>query len=203
MKGTSSWSWRPSSWSWRPRGPPAAVCSPRDPESQGLRAVGGVAVSPGFQSWRAGRQRGPRRSVLSRPQWVARRGRLHLLLTQVLLPSQDTLASTPRDALYLLPEYRGSMEVTPGTDLRPHPALSGLGLVQRQAISCAAMGSGSFLPSDPPRWLLSLLFLDSPASTGPLPLCPPATQDSHVCVENIWAFHVVLAAKNPPVSSGD
>ena len=39
-----------------------------------------------------------------------RRGRLHLLLTQVLLPSQDTLASTPRDALYLLPEYRVDLE---------------------------------------------------------------------------------------------
>ena len=62
------------------------------------------------------------------------RGRLHLLLTQVLLPSQDTLADTPRNALYLLPEHRGSMEVTPGTDLKPHPAFSGLGLVQHPAI---------------------------------------------------------------------
>ena len=62
------------------------------------------------------------------------RGRLHLLLTQVLLPSQDTLADTPRNALYLLPEHRGSMEVTPGTGLKPHPAFSGLGLVQRPAI---------------------------------------------------------------------
>lgn len=130
-------------------------------------------------------------------------GRLHLLLTQVLLRSQDTLANTPRNALYLLPEHRGSMEVTPGMDLRPHPALSGLGLVQRPAFSCADLGSGSFLSSDAPRWLLSLLFLDSPASTEPLPPCPPATQESHVCVENMWAFHVVLAAKNPPVSSGD
>ena len=62
------------------------------------------------------------------------RGRLHLLLTQVLLPSQDTLADTPRNALYLLPEHRGSMEVTPGMGLKPHPAFSGLGLVQRPAI---------------------------------------------------------------------
>ena len=62
------------------------------------------------------------------------RGRLHLLLTQVLLPSPDTLADTPRNALYLLPEHRGSMEVTPGTDLKPHPAFSGLGLVQHPAI---------------------------------------------------------------------
>ena len=56
----------------------------------------------------------------------------------------------------------------------------------RPAIFCAATGSGSFLPSDPPMWLLSLLFLDSPASTGPLPLWPPATQESYVCVEYIW-----------------
>lgn len=88
--------------------------------------------------------------VLSYPglQWVTRTpvggmGRLHLLLTQVLL-SQDTFANTPRSPLPA-PEYHGSMEVTPGMDLRPHPALSGLGLVKRPAFSCAAPGSGSFL----------------------------------------------------------
>ena len=154
-------------------------------------------MSPGFQSWRAGRQWGPCCSVLSRPQWVTWWGRLHLLLIQVLLPSQDTLASTPRNALYLLPEHRGSMEVPPGMDLRPHPVLSGLGLVQRPAISCAATGSGSFLPSDPPRWLLSLLFLDSPASMAPpspLPSCH--TGQPRLCGEYM-GFPCGASSKEP------
>ena len=74
----------------------------------------------------------------------------------------------------------------------------------RPAIFCAATGSGSFLPCDPPMWLLSLLFPRlsrlhrAPPSlaschTGEPRLCgehmdSPATQEIHVCVESIWAF---------------